>query len=267
MVQIEDITSALRNSQHHKRNKVWEDWYDRLISQMNENYYSFLNYGYLGQKRIDLSPSDEAVRIFLELYQVTLGKTHLNGKRVLDVSSGMGGGASWIARTHNPVSLVGMDISSEAISLCNRQYHDQQNLSFTIGDAESIPFPDSSFDVVYNVEASHCYTNFNAFVKEVFRVLRPGGYFCWSDFHSSAKIRGIESFFTDSGFELESSLDITEGVLRSLDFVKQGISRETEVGRIIWATDIGSLELVVQEFSSGERSYHCCSLVKNNYMV
>jgi hypothetical protein len=80
-------------------------------------------------------------------------------------------------------------------------------------------------------------------------------------------MRDIESVFTDSGFELESSLDITEGVLRSLDFVKQGISREAEVKRIIWATDIDSLESVVQEFSSGERSYHCCCLVKNNSMV
>jgi SAM-dependent methyltransferase len=267
MVQIEDLTSALRNSEQNKRNEIWKDWYNRLISQMSDNYYNFLNYGYLGSESIDLPPSDEAVRIFLELYQVTLGNVSLKGKDVLDISSGMGRGASWVARTHNPASLVGMDISSEAISLCDRKYHDQQNLSFTIGDAESIPFPDSSFDVVYNVEASHCYTNFNAFVREVFRVLRPGGFFCWSDFHSCAKMRDIESVFTDSGFELESSLDITEGVLRSLDFVKQGISRETEVKRIIWATDIDSLESVVQEFSSGERSYHCCCLVKNNSMV
>ncbi|MEE3242751.1 MAG: class I SAM-dependent methyltransferase [Candidatus Thermoplasmatota archaeon] len=264
MVQIEDITPALRNSKHDKRNKIWKDWYDRLISQMNDNYYSFLNYGYLGQKGIDLSPSDEAVRIFLELYQVTLGNTSLKSKSILDVSSGMGGGAAWIARTHNPASLVGLDISSEAVRLCNRLYHNQPNLSFTTGDAESIPFPDSSFDVVYNVEASHCYTNFNAFVTEVFRVLRPGGYFCWSDFHSSARMRGIESIFTNSGFEMESLSDITEGVLRSLDFVKQG---QTDVKRIIWATDIGSLEPVVQEFSSGERSYHCCRLFKNNSMV
>ena len=172
---IEDITPALRDSPSDRRNQVWRDWYNHLISQLDNCDYRFMNYGYLGREGPELEPSDEADRIFIELYQVTLGGTDLTDKDVLDISSGLGGGAYWISRTCQPSSLVGMDLSPEAVGLCSKRYSDQHNLRFVVGDAESLPFPDNSFDVVYNIEASHCYTNFDVFLGEVFRVLRAGG--------------------------------------------------------------------------------------------
>ena len=47
------------------------------------------------------------------------------------------------------------------------------------GDAQDLPFPDESFDAVINVEASHIYPNFERFLGEVARVLRPGGHFLY----------------------------------------------------------------------------------------
>ena len=262
---IEDITPALRDSPPDRRNQVWRDWYNHLISQLDNCDYRFMNYGYLGREGPELEPSDEANRIFIELYQVTLGGTNLTDKDVLDISSGLGGGAYWISRTCQPSSLVGMDLSPEAVGLCSKRYSDQQNLRFVIGDAEALPFPDDSFDVIYNVEASHCYANYDVFLNEVFRVLRAGGVFCWSDFQNRTTIKKIEADFEDSGFEIVSLDDITDGVLRSLDSVHKTISKDTlGDNRIIWGSDVKSLQEVIQEFSSGGRSYHCCRLSKNN---
>ena len=52
------------------------------------------------------------------------------------------------------------------------------------GDAQNLPFPDESFDAVINVEASHIYPNFERFLGEVARVLRPGGHFLYADFRN-----------------------------------------------------------------------------------
>lgn len=176
--ECEDITPALRNSPPASHNRVWKNWYDKLIGQLEKSEYRFINYGYSSQEKIELDSSEEDKRNFIELYQRTLGDTDLAGKDVLDIGSGLGGGPLWISRKHRPASLVGMDLSPRAVSLCNRWYGDQPNLKFVVGDSESLPFPDASFDVIYNVESSHCYTHFGAFLEEVVRVLRPGGVFC-----------------------------------------------------------------------------------------
>jgi hypothetical protein len=39
-----------------------------------------MNYGYIGLEKLELEPADEANRIFIELYQLTLGDTDLTGK-------------------------------------------------------------------------------------------------------------------------------------------------------------------------------------------
>jgi fatty-acid O-methyltransferase len=55
-------------------------------------------------------------------------------------------------------------------------------LDFVQGDAQNLHFPDQSFDAVINVEGSHIYPNFERFLGEVARVLRPGGHFLYADF-------------------------------------------------------------------------------------
>jgi ubiquinone/menaquinone biosynthesis C-methylase UbiE len=56
--------------------------------------------------------------------------------------------------------------------------HNLPDLDFVQGDAQNMPFPDQSLDAVVNVEASHIYPDFERFVDEVARLLRPGGTFC-----------------------------------------------------------------------------------------
>ena len=258
--ECEDITPALRDSSSAGRNQVWKNWYDKLISQLGNSEYRFFNYGYLGPEKIELDPAEQDKRNFIELYQRTLGDTDLTGKDVLDVSSGLGGGALWISRRHRPASLVAMDLSTEAVNLCNEWYSDQRNLRFVVGDSESLPFPDSSFDVIYNVESSHCYGNFGAFLEEAQRVLRPDGVFCWSDFQSRSEMADIKSQFMDSGFTTVSFQDITEGVIRSLEFVRNGISEGTlDSNLFIWGGDTDSIQDVIEEFGDW-RSYHCCQI-------
>ena len=56
-----------------------------------------------------------------------------------------------------------------------------QDSSLGFGNAIDLPFSDSSFDAVISIEASHRYPSFETFLREVRRVLRPGGHFMFAD--------------------------------------------------------------------------------------
>ncbi|GIS42930.1 MAG: hypothetical protein Ct9H90mP15_09700 [Candidatus Neomarinimicrobiota bacterium] len=45
-----------------------------------------------------------------------------------------------------------------------------------------MPFDNDSYDVIINVESSHCYPSIPQFLSEVKRVLKPGGFFAWTEF-------------------------------------------------------------------------------------
>ena len=89
-------------------------------------------------------------------------------------------------------------------------------MTFTQGDALAMPFPDSSFDTVINVESSHCYSSMTDFLTEVRRVLRPGGSFCFADLRDLAGVDRLEAQFAGSGLTVVEQVDITAGVLEAL---------------------------------------------------
>jgi ubiquinone/menaquinone biosynthesis C-methylase UbiE len=142
----------------------------------------FFNFGYEEDPpmALPLAPSDEPNRFGIQLYHLTATQVDLNGKQVLEVSCGAGGGASYITRTLRPASYTGLDLNPASVDLC-RKRHKLPGLDFVQGDAQDLPFADETFDAVINVEASHQYPNFERFLAEVARVLRPGGHFLYAD--------------------------------------------------------------------------------------
>jgi ubiquinone/menaquinone biosynthesis C-methylase UbiE len=133
----------------------------------------------------------------------------------LEVGSGRGGGASYVSRYLQPRSVTGLDFSQEAVDLCNRNRR-ASGLSFTCGDAQSMPFPDNSFDAVINVESSHCYPSMGRFLSEVHRVLRPGGNFLFADLRGRQGLGALHEQFHASHLNLEHEDDISANVLMAL---------------------------------------------------
>ncbi len=85
------------------------------------------------------------------------------------------------------------------------------------GDAEHLPFERESFDVVLNVESSHCYPSMKQFLSEAHRVLRPGGHFAHADARSRSEVDAWRRDLEAAHFELLADDDITEGVLASFE--------------------------------------------------
>jgi SAM-dependent methyltransferase len=138
------------------------------------------------------------------------------GRTVLEVGCGRGGGASYVKRYLGPSSMVGMDLADSAVEFC-RQRHRLEGLRFVQGDAERIPFDDGQFDVVINVESSHCYPDVDAFFREVSRVLRPGGHFLYADVMPSEELPKRRKMLNQLGLQILQERDITSNVLASLD--------------------------------------------------
>ena len=198
---------------------LWKWWYQQLGNRGHDSGWTFMNYGYLSNdfKKRELSFDDEKNRMFINLYDYVASQIPLNGLSVLEVGSGRGGGASFVARYHNPKSIVGMDFSKTAISLSTKLHKNIKNLSFKNGDAEKIPFPDNSFDVILNVESSHCYGNMTKFIAEIYRVLRPNGKFSWADLRASESLKETEDIFINSKLKIIKSETITDEVIKALD--------------------------------------------------
>ncbi len=169
------------------RRTIWQLWYPFLTRRLGAEEVLFLNYAFAPEPPLNLPlvPEDEPNRACIQLYHhVATQAGGLQGQRVLEVSCGHGGGASYLTRTLGPARYTGLDLNPAGIRFC-RQRHPLPGLDFIEGDAENLPFADQAFDAVINVEASHCYPNFPRFLTEVTRVLRPGGHFLYADFRFS----------------------------------------------------------------------------------
>jgi ubiquinone/menaquinone biosynthesis C-methylase UbiE len=204
------------------RKTLWRWWYGKLAKQIAVPSWTFMNYGCAPAEPaakgiLKLQPEDEPDRLCIQLYQHIVSPTSLEGKTVLEVGCGRGGGASFLARYHHPAKMAGLDFSSDAIAFCRQRHGTISNLEFFVGDAEKLPFPDASFDAVVNVESSHCYGNVAKFFGEVIRVLRPGGHFLFADLRVSAEMKELQELLAAKPqWQLIEQEDITGCVAAAL---------------------------------------------------
>ncbi len=201
------------------RRLLWRWWYGRLAGKQPAGDWTFMNYGCAppGGAQLALDPAEEPDRFCIQLYHQVAAAVDLAGREVLEVGSGRGGGASFIARHHRPAKITGADFSPQAVALCQKRHAAIANLAFTVGDAEQLPFPDASFDAVLNVESSHCYGHIEKFFAEAARVLRPGGWFLYTDFRPATEVPAWHAALAaQPGWERVAHEDITSAVADAL---------------------------------------------------
>ncbi|ORW26183.1 phthiotriol/phenolphthiotriol dimycocerosates methyltransferase [Mycobacterium palustre] len=197
--------------------------FNRYWYRLNSRFFStddtvFMNWGYEEDPpmALPLSESDEPHRYSIQLYHSVATQVDLTGKRVLEVSCGHGGGASYVMRTLGPASYTGLDLNPVGLDFCRRKHH-LPGLDFVEGNAEDLPFPDQSFDAVINIEASHCYPRFPRFLEEVARVLRPGGHLLYADARRRRELAKWEAELHDAPMRLVAERVINEQVARGVE--------------------------------------------------
>jgi SAM-dependent methyltransferase len=118
------------------------------------------------------------------------------GVRVLEL--GCGNGKTGLALLEKGCDLVGIDLSSSAVSLCRSYASRCPAGEFALADARGLPFVDASFDAVVAVHVIGHLTAEGRLccAREVSRVLRPGGTLYFSGFSG-------EDFRAGNGCETE----------------------------------------------------------------
>jgi SAM-dependent methyltransferase len=96
------------------------------------------------------------------------------GRRVLEIGVGMG--ADYLEWLKAGAHATGVDLSSTSLERArSRCIAAGYKPDLQVADAENLPFPDNSFDVVYSYGVMHHSPNTSRCFREAYRVLKPGG--------------------------------------------------------------------------------------------
>ncbi|MCR5088404.1 MAG: class I SAM-dependent methyltransferase [Oscillospiraceae bacterium] len=165
-----------------------------------------------------------------------LGQTDFDA--LLDVGCGTGWLIDMLAKQRQ-ARYVGLDLSSEMIKMAEQKQID--GAKFVNGTADSLPFPDASFDIVTCSQSFHHYPYPEKAMGEAFRVLKKGGLYIlsdtgvggvggWIDNHIFFRLagsgdchttnrKGIARMMENSGFRVKESRQI-QGFIYTVTGVK-----------------------------------------------
>ena len=155
---------------------------DRIVSYWDNGTGSYeyflgdhIHFGYVDE---GTRPSlDEATERLIERLAEHGGMER--GARVLDVGSGLGGTAFYLAE-HFDARVTGANLSTQQIERSREKAEELgvTGVDFVYADAHTLePFEEGSFDHVWSVESCEQYQDKKAFLAQALRVLRPGGRF------------------------------------------------------------------------------------------
>ncbi len=121
------------------------------------------------------------VRLTRRLYQRViedLTPVRLVEGKVLDAGTGPGTLAREIARSLPRLQVYSIDLSEDMIRLAREHAKREQleeRVHFDIGNVAHLPYPDRSFDLVVSTISMHHWYELEQPLRDLYRVLRPGG--------------------------------------------------------------------------------------------
>ncbi len=239
----------------------------------------FMNLGFVEitpeTEPFTIAAHEEPFRPFIQMYGHVLKAADLKDKEILEIGCGAGGGASFMMRHYQPKSVTAIDLVPANIEAA-KERGSVPGLTFALGDATSLQFPDNSFDVVVNIESSHSYSSIEKFLSEVKRVLRPGGVFLFAD-HRPVKdewgpdrtLAALEQQINETGMTILRDEDITPNINAASDALNQGKEFMLTLSDIRGFEQKHFREIMhcrgsrnYEKFKSGEWQYRCYALQK-----
>lgn len=141
-------------------------------------------------------------------------------KKVLEIGCGAGIDGAEFAK--NSAIYYGIDLTDNAVNLA-KEYFNLQNLNgyFIVTNAENLPFKDNEFDHIYSWGVIHHSPDTEKIVKEIYRVLKPGGTFCIMVYNRSSINYYLEIMFLRKIFRF-----FLKSIICANFFIKLGFDRD-----------------------------------------
>lgn len=125
-----------------------------------------------------------------ELFLQTLAPA--SGERILDVGAGKGRVADRVLKASGGAEVYAIDPDEKRIASMKKDF---PAIRGSPGSAESLPFADSYFDKAYTTMALHHFSDLDRALREIARVLKPGGSFVVVEVEPSSGLGTLFRFF------------------------------------------------------------------------
>jgi SAM-dependent methyltransferase len=143
--------------------------------ERNEAYWDDQAHDYVADGRRNWESEEPTWGLFsVPESEVGMLPKEIKGRDAIELGCGTGYVSAWLAR--RGARPVGID-NSEAQLATARTYQEQFGLEFPLlhGNAETVPYPDESFDVAISEYGASIWCDPYKWIPEAARLLRPGG--------------------------------------------------------------------------------------------
>jgi SAM-dependent methyltransferase len=164
-----------------------------------------------------------------------------NGDRVVDVGTGTGAVAAAVAAAMPASEIVGVDPAEAFISYAQKNIS-SSHVRFEVGDAQSLRFPDASFDQTTALLVMNFVPDPEKALREMRRVTRPEGVISACVWDYDAGMEMIR-FFWDEVVALEPSMAVKDQ--RNMKFARRG--ELGELWRKVGLVNVGEKPLVIEQ--------------------
>lgn len=220
----------------------------------------------------NIEAQDRLTDLLIEKVNLTAGQT------LLDVGCGVGRPAIRLSQCTGS-SVTGITVSADQVARATRlaeQHGVADRVRFHRADATMLPFDDASFDAAWAFESLLHMPDRMHVLREIWRVLRPGGRFVLTDvteerplsdeqralLYGSFMLRSLETIerypalVAGAGFVVDEVIDISAHTKRTLQFVSDALIQKRDDIRALYGDDLlATLEQTWPQLAAIQRDY------------
>lgn len=189
------------------RPRFWKLFYKIVsIRIKNDSHFKFMNYGFYPS---DLNYSE---KYCIQLYKEVIKNIKFDKiSNILEIGCGRGGGLEFLYKEYYDISQYwyGIDLHPPKTSKAS-------NIQYIKMDAMKLKF-DTKFDLIINIESSHCYQDEKIFFQNVKKHLSINGKFAFADFRTKEEWKNTLNVLS-SLFIIEDIKDINDNVVNALKY-------------------------------------------------